>query len=72
MQMVDDLFGFLPGVIQEMEVCGILHVCGHTGGINEELAFRGRGLVCSLLFDRFLFGWLGDGDQPGDGVVNRP
>ena len=58
-QVIDNLFGFLPGVIQEIEVRGIFNICGYAGGIDEELAFRKNGLAFPLLFDRFLCVWLG-------------
>ena len=45
MQAIDDRFRFLAGIIQEIQVGGVLDIGGHTGGIEEELAFRGSGLV---------------------------
>jgi hypothetical protein len=73
---IKDLFGFLSGLIQEIEVCGILDISRHTGGIKEELAFRGWGLACSLLVATvivwlFICGGWSIGDQPSNGLVDR-
>ncbi len=43
--MIDDRFGFLASLIQEFEVRGVRDIRRHTGGINEQLAFRRSWLV---------------------------
>ena len=45
MQVIDDRFRFLPGSIQQLAVCGIGAIRRPTGGIDEQLAVRGSGLV---------------------------
>ena len=64
-----------PGVIEEVQVRRICDVCGHTSGIEEELAVRGRGLAFSLLVAPiivclFICCWRSIGDQPGSGLVD--
>ncbi len=74
-QTIDDRFRFLSGVIEEVQVRRIFDISRHAGGIEEELAFRGRGLVFSLCVDPF-FVWLfvacrlSVGEQPGNGFID--
>ena len=80
MQMIDDRFGFLTGVIEEFEVGGVGDIRRHTGGIDEELAARRSGLVsffrgAPVRGGRIFCGWgilgrLGVGDQLGNGLVD--
>ena len=75
MHVINDRFGFLTGVIQEIQISGVLDIGRHTGGIKEELAFRRRGLVFSLRvgLDRTWQGIIDRlriGDQSGNGLVD--
>jgi hypothetical protein len=73
---INDFFGLLSGLIQEIEVRRVFDISGHTGGIEEELALRGWGLACSLLVATvivglFICGGWRIGDPSSNGLVDR-
>lgn len=65
MHVVDESFGFLAGFIQETEISRIFNVCGHPGGIDEQLPFWVNSPAFLLSFFRILYCGLDVDDQRG-------
>jgi len=76
MHVINELFRLLAGVIQKVQIGGVLDVGGYAGGIKEELTFWCWGLAFLLFVHWLLYPViccrLSVGNQSGNGLVDSP